>query len=102
MKIEGLENDFKKDLQTAKERLGNHNKCKKEIESLRETLNRKDVQLVDMTNEMVDVRKALEYKIEIVLREKQEEHDRYEVRLTEERESMTKEVRRITYCWFIV
>jgi len=91
LKIEGLENDFKRDLLTAKEKLGNHNKCKKEVESLRETLNQKEVQLTDITNEMVDVRKALQYKIEAVLREKQEEHDRYELRLTEERESMTKE-----------
>ena len=92
LKIEGLESDFKKDLQAIKEKAGNHSKCKKEIDGLKETLSRKDIEISDIKSEMDDVRNALQDKIEAVMKEKDEERNRFELKIKEERESLIKEV----------
>ena len=95
LKIEGLESEYKKELQSAKEKLGSHSKCRKEIDLLKEAVNQKEVQLAGVRNEMEDVRKFLQGKVEMVLKEKEEEHGKYVLKLKEERESLIKEVRMI-------
>lgn len=95
LKIEALDNDSKRDLQLAKEKAGNHNKCKKEIDTLKESINEKDAQINSLRIELEKTKMEFQQKIDILLKEKEEEHERYEERMKQERESMLKEVMKL-------
>ena len=92
-KIELLESDIKKELQIAKDKAGNHNKCKKEIDSLKGTLNQKEAQIIGLNIEMEDSRRAFQVEIASIEKEKEEQREVYETKIKEEKESLLKEVR---------
>ena len=92
LKIETLENDFKRDLQLAKDKLGSHTKCKKEIESLREMLDQKEKQVDKLTDDLIQQTEEMQRKLDKVLEEKQKELEENEIKFQEEKELLQKEV----------
>ena len=92
-RIEALENDFRKDLQAAKEKLGNHNKCKKEIDFLKEAMVLKEAELEKSKREFEEHVKHMENKIEVMMKENEERLKEQEGIYKSEKEAMLKEVR---------
>ena len=93
LKIETLENDFRRDLQLAKDKLGSHTKCKREIESLREMLDQKEKQVDKLTDDLIQQTEEMQMKLDKVLEEKQKELEENEIKFQEEKELLQKEVR---------